>query len=34
MQTLEAKLFDQNSENWKRENWLFTLAVLEAGASG
>ena len=34
MKTLEAKPFDQNAENWKRENWLFTSTVLEAGASG
>ena len=34
MKTLEAKPFDQNVENWKRENQLFTLTVLEAGASG
>ena len=31
---LEAKPFDQNAENWKRENRLFTSTVLEAGASG
>ena len=29
MKTLEAKLFDQNAENWKRENRLFTSTVLE-----
>ena len=36
MKTLEAKLFDQNAKNWKRENRLFTLTVrmLEAGGSG
>ena len=34
MKALEAKLFDQNAENWKRENRLFTSTVLEAGASG
>ena len=34
MNTLEAKPFDQNAENWKRENRLFTSTVLEAGASG
>ena len=34
MKTLEAKPFDQNVENWKRENRLFTSTVLEAGASG
>ena len=34
MKTLEAKPFDQNAENWKRENRLFTSTVLEAGASG
>ena len=34
MKTLEAKPFDQNAENWKRENRLFTPTVLEAGASG
>ena len=32
MKTLEAKPFDQNAENWKRENRLFTSTVLEAGA--
>ena len=31
---LEAKPFDRNAENWKRENRLFTSTVLEAGASG
>ena len=34
MKTLEAKPFDQNAENWKRENRLFISTVLEAGASG
>ena len=34
MKTVEAKPFDQNAENWKRENRLFTSTVLEAGASG
>ena len=34
MKTLEAKPFDQNAENWKRANRLFTSTVLEAGASG
>ena len=34
MKTPEAKPFDQNAENWKRENRLFTSTVLEAGASG
>ena len=34
MKTLEAKPFDQNAENWKRENRLFTSTVLAAGASG
>ena len=34
MKTLEAKPFDQNAENRKRENRLFTSTVLEAGASG
>ena len=34
MKMLEAKPFDQNAENWKRENRLFTSTVLEAGASG
>ena len=34
MKTLEAKPFDQNAENRKRENQLFTSTVLEAGASG
>ena len=34
MKTLEAKPFDQNAENWKRENRLFTSTVLEAGAAG
>ena len=34
MKTLEAKPFDKNVENWKQENRLFTLTVLEAGASG
>ena len=34
MKTLEAKPFDQSTENWKRENRLFTSTVLEAGASG
>ena len=34
MKTLEAKPCDQNAENWKRENRLFTSTVLEAGASG
>ena len=33
MKTLEAKPFDQNAENWKRENRLFTSTALEAGAS-
>ena len=32
--TLEAKPCDQNAENWKRENRLFTSTVVEAGASG
>ena len=32
MKTLEAKPFDQNAENWKRENRLFTSTVLEAGS--
>ena len=31
MKTLEAKPFDQNAENWKRENGLFTSTMLEAG---
>ena len=30
MKTLEAKPFDQNAENWKRENRLFISTVLEA----
>ena len=34
MKTLEAKPFDQNAENWKRENRLFIPTILEAGASG
>ena len=34
MNTLEAKPFDQNAENWKRQNRLFTSTVLQAGASG
>ena len=34
MKTLEVKPFDQNVENRKRENRLFTSTVLEAGASG
>ena len=34
MKTLDAKPFDQNAENWKRENRLFTSTVLEAGALG
>ena len=34
MKTLEAKPFDQEAENWKLENRLFTLTLLEAGASG
>ena len=34
MKKLEAKPFDQNAENWKREIQLFTSTVLEAGASG
>ena len=34
MKTLEAKPFDPNAENWKRENRLFISTVLEAGASG
>ena len=34
MKMLEAKPFDQNTENWKRENRLFTSTVLEAGTSG
>ena len=34
MKTPEAKPFDQNAENWKRENRLFTSTELEAGASG
>ena len=33
METLEAKPFDQNAENWKRENRLFTSTVLEAGVT-
>ena len=33
MKTLEAKPFDQNAKNWKRENRLFISTVLEAGAS-
>ena len=33
MKTLEAKPFDQNAENWKRENLLFTSTVLKAGTS-
>ena len=32
MKTLQAKPFDQNAENWKRENRLFISTVLEAGA--
>ena len=31
MKTLEAKPFDQNVENWKREHRLFTSTVVEAG---
>ena len=31
---LEAKPFDQNAENWKRENRLFISTVLKARASG
>ena len=27
MKTLEAKPFDQNAENWKRENRLFSSTV-------
>ena len=34
MKTLEAKPFDQNAENWKRENRPFISTVLEAGTSG
>ena len=34
MKTLEAKPFDQNAENCKRENRLFISTVLETGASG
>ena len=34
MKTLEAKPFDHNAENWKRENWLFSSTVLEADALG
>ena len=34
MKTLEDKPLEQNTENWKRENWLFTSTVLGAGASG
>ena len=34
MKTLGAKPFDQNAENWKRENLLFTSTVLEADALG
>ena len=34
MKTLEAKPFDQNAENWKRENRLFTSTVLEATPRG
>ena len=34
MKTPEAKPFNQNAENRKRENRLFTSTVLEAGASG
>ena len=33
MKTLEAKPFDQNAENWKQENRLFTSTVLEAGVT-
>ena len=32
MKTVEAKPFDQNAKNWKRENRLFTSTVLAAGA--
>ena len=32
MKMLQAKPFDQNAENWKRENQLFISTVLEAGA--
>ena len=34
MKTLEAKPFDQNIENWKRENRLFISTVLVAGDPG
>ena len=33
MKTSEAKAFDQNTENWKRENWLFTSTVIETGVT-
>ena len=33
MKTLEAKPFNQNAENGKRENRLFTSTVVAAGAS-
>ena len=32
MNMLEAKAFDENAENWKRENRLFTSTVLSDGA--
>ena len=32
LKTLEAKPFDQNAENWKRENRQFTSTVPEASA--
>ena len=32
MKRLEAKPFNQNAENWKRENQLLTPTVLAAGA--
>ena len=34
MKTLEAKPFDQNAENWKRENRMFISTVLEARRLG
>ena len=33
MKTLKAKPFDQNAENWNRENWPFTTTVLAAPAA-
>ena len=34
MKTLDAKPFDQNAENLKRENRLFKSTVLTGSASG